>query len=352
MSRPVRLHSVQSHPVRPTPSRPGRARAHLSALVGALTVAALALTGCSSSTTATAPAASASAGGSPRPSGSATGSPSVTTGPYGVGAPVTDPSCAAPPSQWKTFKAPDKVVADLPELESGTNHSKAAERWTYPASEVHQWMTSPATAPKGPKLVFLTFDDGPDKTVTAQELTNLEKGGVPATFFMITPQMQGVPVDLLRRSLRDGNGLGVHSYSHDYRYLFKGDAAQRATHVACDYDWALAQARAILGSGYAESGFRYPGGHMSWNHLGQADAELARRGVVPIDWNAMSGDADAQMPTTVPGYLAMVKKSIAEAGNPRVVVLLNHDNKERTAEAMPSIIAWLKSQHYQFGIIS
>lgn len=271
---------------------------------------------------------------------------------HGVGAPVTHPSCPVPPSPWKTFPAPDTVVPDIPGLQAGTNHSTAAGKWTYPAATVRQWMDKPATAPKGKKIAFITFDDGPDPRITPEELTNLEKAHVPATFFMITPQLQGVPKALLERSLRDGNGLDIHSYSHDYAYLYKGNAAQRAAHVTCDYDWALAQARDVLGSGYVSSGFRYPGGHMSWTKLSQADAGLARRGAVPIDWNAMSGDADVQMPTTLPGYVAMVKKTIAESGNPRAVVILNHDVKQKTAEAMPSILSYLKSQGYEFGIIS
>ncbi len=339
--------------------------------VGALTALALAAAGCSSggssstgsatasgaatlssSTSASAKASTGTPKASPTPRVStAAGLVAPVTG-HGVGQPVTHPSCATPPAPWKTFTAPNKVVPDLPSLEKGTNHAAVADNWTYPASKVRQWMEKPSTAPKGKKLVFVTFDDGPDPKITPEELTNLENAHVPATFFMITPQLQGVPSSLLERSLKDGNGLDIHSYSHDYSYLYKGDAAERAQRVTCDYDWALAQARDVIGSDYFSSGFRYPGGHMSWNYLSQADAELAQRGVVPIDWNAMSGDADVQMPTTIPGYLAMVKQTIAEAGNPRVVVILNHDVKQPTAEAMPSILAWLKSAGYQFGVIS
>lgn len=68
----------------------------------------------------------------------------------------------------------------------------------------------------------------------------------------------------------------------------------------------------------------------------------------------MSGDADVQRPKTVDGYLKMVKKTINESGDPNVVVILNHDTygKQMTAEAMPSILKWLKSEGYEFGVIS
>lgn len=275
-------------------------------------------------------------------------------GRYGVDDAVTHPNCPVPPSQHKAFTAPDKVVVDLPELSRGTDHGAAADKWVYPTASVQKWVVKPETAPRNKKLAFITFDDGPTATITPRELTNLEQAKVPATFFMITPQLQDVPVSLLRRSLRDGNALAIHSYSHDYHYLYHGGAADKVSHVTCDYDWAMAQARDVLGSGYYASGFRYPGGHMSWKNLAPTDAALAKRGVNWIDWNAMSGDAEAVQPTSVQGMVAELKKSMAEYGNPRVVVILNHDaaGKKLTAEAMPGMIQYLKKQGYQFGVMN
>lgn len=271
-----------------------------------------------------------------------------------MGDAVTAPKCAVPPSDHRTFKAPNKVVPDLPELSRGTDHGAAADKWVYPTASVQKWVTKPETAPKNKKLAFITFDDGPTANITPRELTNLEQAKVPATFFMITPQLQDVPVSLLRRSLRDGNALAIHSYSHDYHYLFHGDATDKATHVTCDYDWAMAQARDVLGSGYYASGFRYPGGHMSWKNLAPTDAALAKRGVNWIDWNAMSGDAEAVQPTSVQGMVEELKKTMAEYGDPRVVVILDHDaaDKKLTAESMPTLIQYLKKQGYQFGVMN
>lgn len=335
------------------------------------TAVSLSVVGCASNAPDTSNSASGSASGSASqsapaasdtPSASTTGggegaqnesaSP-VQAGVHGVGAAVTQPSCAAPPSNYAAFKAPGKVVPDIDGLEAGTNHGTAADKYVYPASTVQKWLSKPATQPRGKKIVFVTFDDGPTTKFTTEELDNLEKAGARATFFMIAPQLRDVQPTLLSRSLKMGNALAIHSYSHDYHYLYHGDAAQKAAHVGCDWDWAMAQNRAILGSNYYSSAFRYPGGHMSWTKLSGADAALAKRGAAWIDWNAMSGDADAQRPTTVPGYLQMVKKTIAESGNPHVVVILNHDTygKQMTAEAMPSILAWLKQQGYEFGVI-
>lgn len=347
----------------PVPSRRNRG---IRITISALACVALGLTGCArSSGTASSCSSAASVGASassatasatsPKPSpSSTTPAPFAAVGKYGVGDAVTHPTCPVPPSQHRTFKAPGKVVPDLPELSRGTDHGAAADKWVYPASSVQKWVTTPTTAPKNKKIAFITFDDGPTASMTPRELTNLEQARVPATFFMITPQLQDVQTSLLRRSLRDGNALAIHSYSHDYHYLFHGSASDKATHVSCDDDWAVAQARDVLGAGYYASGFRYPGGHMSWHNLRPADAALGRRGASWIDWNAESGDAEANPPRTPSGMVAYLKKTMAEEGNPRVLVILNHDaaDKRLTAESMPSLIRYLKAQGYSFGVMN
>ncbi|MDO4412842.1 polysaccharide deacetylase family protein [Cutibacterium sp.] len=276
------------------------------------------------------------------------------SGKYGVGVAVTKPDCAEPPSNYSPFKAPGTVVKDIEGLEPGTNHGTAADKYAYPAAVVNEWLSKPSTQPKDKKIVFVTFDDGPTTKFTGEQLDNLEKADARATFFMIAPQLRDVAPDMLSRSLKMGNALALHSYSHDYKYLYHGTAENKANHIGCDWDWAMAQSRAILGSNYFSSAFRYPGGHMSWTKLDQADDALAKRGAAWIDWNAMSGDADAERPTTVAGYLEMVKKTINESDNPNVVVILNHDTygKQMTVDAMPSILKWLKSEGYEFGVIA
>lgn len=64
-----------------------------------------------------------------------------------------------------------------------------------------------------PRLVALTFDDGPDPTWTPKILDVLERYHVPATFFVVGEN--GVAQrSLLRRIVDDGDELGNHSYTH------------------------------------------------------------------------------------------------------------------------------------------
>jgi cellulose synthase/poly-beta-1,6-N-acetylglucosamine synthase-like glycosyltransferase/peptidoglycan/xylan/chitin deacetylase (PgdA/CDA1 family)/spore germination protein YaaH len=64
-----------------------------------------------------------------------------------------------------------------------------------------------------PRLVSLTFDDGPDPVWTPQILSILEQYHVPATFFIVGEN--GVANrGLLQRMIADGDEIGNHSYTH------------------------------------------------------------------------------------------------------------------------------------------
>ncbi len=64
-----------------------------------------------------------------------------------------------------------------------------------------------------PEAVTITFDDGPDPEWTPQILDILKAKGVKATFFMIGVNMEKNP-RLVRRVVREGHLIGVHTYTH------------------------------------------------------------------------------------------------------------------------------------------
>lgn len=147
----------------------------------------------------------------------------------------------------------------------------------------------------------------------------------------------------------------MHSYSHNYEYLYPGRSAD-AAHVACDYQWGEWAIQEVLGTGYDGDVSRYPGGHMSWRHMTPADQALAKLGDTWIDWNSMSGDAEpaSDRPTTVSGMVRMVDKDFSGFGGGNVIVVLDHDadDKRLTVRAMPQIIAHLKKLGFTFGVIA
>ncbi|MBD7912761.1 MULTISPECIES: polysaccharide deacetylase family protein [Clostridium] len=70
-----------------------------------------------------------------------------------------------------------------------------------------------------PKIIYLTFDDGPGGKVTEATLDILKREEVPATFFLIGNQIKGQE-QLLIRMKNEGHSLGLHSMSHDRCKLY------------------------------------------------------------------------------------------------------------------------------------
>lgn len=65
------------------------------------------------------------------------------------------------------------------------------------------------------KIIALTFDDGPDKIITAEVLDILKKHNVEAAFFCIGHKAEEYP-DLIRKIDEEGHIIGSHSYSHHF----------------------------------------------------------------------------------------------------------------------------------------
>ncbi|WP_125704957.1 polysaccharide deacetylase family protein [Lacticaseibacillus daqingensis] len=234
-------------------------------------------------------------------------------------------------------------------LPQGTNHAATAAAYAHPAQAVHDTMFS-RFDPAQPKVVYLTFDDGPNLTMTPKILAVLQAAKVPATFFVIGQQIGASTAPMLRAEYDAGHAIGLHSFTHTYGFEINGDAAATAREL----NQTLAAVRSVLGPGFATQAWRYPGGHMSWHHLQAPDAVIAQAGMSWIDWNAASGDAlGASSPTTVPAMLAYHEQSIHAYGDHNSTVVLMHDapDKTTTLAALPQIIAYYQQHGYQFGVI-
>jgi peptidoglycan/xylan/chitin deacetylase (PgdA/CDA1 family) len=97
-----------------------------------------------------------------------------------------------------------------------------------------------------------------------------------------------------------------------------------------------------------------PGGYMSRKYyndpnLKEFDNVLNQKGMYSIDWNALSGDAQGKRKNKNE-LLQFLKNSIS---NKKQIVILIHDTygRESSAEALPVMIDYLKSQGYEFKTI-
>lgn len=63
------------------------------------------------------------------------------------------------------------------------------------------------------KLVYLTFDDGPDERTTNKILEILKDNEVKATFFCLGENAEKQPA-ILQQIIDDGHKIGAHGYKH------------------------------------------------------------------------------------------------------------------------------------------
>ena len=66
----------------------------------------------------------------------------------------------------------------------------------------------------GKKYLALTFDDGPNTTVTEAVLDILERNGIPATFFLIGNNITDSSAETVKRAVSLGCEIENHSFTH------------------------------------------------------------------------------------------------------------------------------------------
>lgn len=180
------------------------------------------------------------------------------------------------------------------------------------------------------KIVALTFDDGPKPGLTEPLLEILTKERVPATFFVIGRHVTAYP-DLTRQIVGAGMELANHSYSHPN--LTKIGDAGVAREIMQTQN-AIFQA-----TGKLPRFVRPPGGN--WNNN---VAKVCRDwGMIPCMWTV-----------DVYGSEVIGAQSVADAILMQVrpgSVILMHNGKLSTLQALPTVIRELKKRGYGFATV-
>ena len=196
----------------------------------------------------------------------------------------------------------------------------------------------------GVKTAYLTFDDGPTKSVTPLVLDVLRKYNVKATFFQLG-KLIDANADMARRVYEEGHLIANHSYAHEYSELY-------ATEESFMSEIAKTQEliSGITGETDGMKLVRFPGGSHNAGSYGAKKQTykkaLESNGFVYCDWNALSKDAEGKKNKTAQELFECAKESI---GTQEDVVILMHDanGKKATAEALPLIIEYLKNEGYE-----
>ncbi len=192
------------------------------------------------------------------------------------------------------------------------------------------------------KRAFLTFDDGPSQN-TETILQILEQYQVKASFFVLGTQVEKKP-ELVKKIYEQGNFIGNHGYSHNYSAIYSSPQA-----VLDEYNHTNSLIQQALGdSNFNSHLFRFPGGLAGGKYAdikNQARDLLEQNEIFQVNWNALTGDSEKAKPT--PEELMTNLQKTTEGKNS--VVILMHDSaaKKVTADILPQVIEYLKSQGYE-----
>jgi peptidoglycan/xylan/chitin deacetylase (PgdA/CDA1 family) len=184
-------------------------------------------------------------------------------------------------------------------------------------------LNSAKTAAKGQtKTAYLTFDDGPSK-LTAKLLDTLKANGVHATFFIIGVNAQKNP-DALNQIINGGNVIGIHSWTHQYSYIYASTA-----NFLEDFNKEKDYIKQV--TGVEPKVCRFPGGTnntVSYSydkHIMQQIVPLVTgMGIKPFDWNVDSEDAPAVVPSKDQIYKTVMSECKLHTNN----VILFHDAEQ------------------------
>ena len=199
----------------------------------------------------------------------------------------------------------------------------------------------------GVKKAYLTFDDGPNNSVTTDVLDVLRRYNVRATFFMVGTLMEANS-SVARRVYEEGHLLANHSYSHKYNELYADtDSFMNQINKTQEIIFKITD-----NPNYPRV-CRFPGGSYNSGVYGEIKQEckikLEESGYRHCDWNALTGDAEKTAPS-IDYIMSRLKKTV---GKKEDVVILMHDAlaKGITAKTLPDVIEYLIECGYEFDTL-
>ncbi len=190
--------------------------------------------------------------------------------------------------------------------------------------------------PEG-KIIYLTFDDGPGAH-TARLLDILAKYNVKATFFVVGTGS----ISLLDDIVDQGHSIAIHAYSHDYKKIYASEEAY--------FEDMLAMQQLIYDhTGVWTTLVRFPGGgsntvsRFNPGIMSRLSKAVQDMGFQYFDWNVDSNDAGGARDAET-----VANNVIAGCSVRRVSVVLQHDIKGYSVDAVEKIIQWGLANGYTF----
>lgn len=219
------------------------------------------------------------------------------------------------------------------------NEAAVLRKVTVKAPAVKPTVTMPpiSTVYPGEKTVYLTFDDGPG-AYTSQLLDVLAKYNVKATFFVINTGFNHI----ISRMAAEGHAVGLHTASHDYKKIYSSEEA-------FFNDLEAIQSVVVAKTGKRTNLIRFPGGSSntvsSFNPgiMSRLAVSVTQKGYRYFDWNVDSRDAGGASTST-----EVANNVISGISKRGVSVVLQHDIKKFSVNAVEQIIKWGLANGYAF----
>jgi len=207
----------------------------------------------------------------------------------------------------------------------------------------HKYLTTAAPKPEsnGEKIIYLTFDDGPSKH-TGELLEILDKYNVKATFFVVTYKKSYE--HFIKEAYEKGHTIAIHTASHNYEKIYANEEAYfKDLYKAQDYLYNLIGVRSNI--------IRFPGGSsnkvsIKYNKgiMTRLTKAVEEAGFTYYDWNIDSDDANGGSNSTED----IIKKVTTSIAKRKVAVVLQHDTRKFSVDAVESIILWGLENGYNF----
>ncbi len=196
----------------------------------------------------------------------------------------------------------------------------------------------------GPKVCYLTFDDGPSEN-TLKILNVLKAGNAKATFFVMNTKK----IEYVSKIKEAGHTIGLHTNTHEWS-IYKTEKSFFADLSAIDK-----KVESITGN--KTNLMRFPGGSSNliskkYNKgiMTRLTKSVLKKGYFFFDWNVDSGDAERPR-VSVNKILENIKTG--SKGKDEICILM-HDasSKNTSVEALPYIISYLRSEGFRFEALT
>jgi peptidoglycan-N-acetylglucosamine deacetylase len=235
-----------------------------------------------------------------------------------------------------------KLVGDKPESHEVRRATPVVETATA-GSVINPSTTLPSVPPAGAALrysqvrttervVAMTFDDGPHRTLTPQLLDYLKEKNVRCTFFVVGTNVTAYP-DIMRRAVAEGHEVANHTWSHPI-LTSCSDAKIRS-------ELQRTEDAIIRATGVRPRLIRPPGGGINkrieqliYNEFGYSDILWS---VDPQDWRR-------------PGVQTVTNRLVA--GVHPGAIMLAHDIHPPTLPAVKAMFDQLLAQGWKFVTVS